>query len=81
MKVILKMVFAGSNDDPSAKLRDSLSDGKLGIIGVDKDSVTWTNSYSKSLICDKLEESAILAAWWYINKKANTFCLFIVLLD
>ena len=47
VKVVLKMTFDDSNDDPGAKLKDSLSDGKLGNIGVDKDSLKWTNSYGK----------------------------------
>ena len=47
VKVFLKMTFDDSNEDPGAKLKDSLSDGKLGSIGVDKDSLKWTNSYGK----------------------------------
>ena len=47
------MTFDDSNEDPGAKLKDSLSNGKLGAIGVDKDSVSWVNAYSKSsLYCD-----------------------------
>jgi hypothetical protein len=44
------MTFDSSNNNPGAKLKDSLSNGKLGSIGVDKDSLSWINSYSKSLI-------------------------------
>jgi hypothetical protein len=50
VKAVLKMTFDSSNNNPGAKLKDSLSNGKLGSIGVDKDSVSWINSYSKSLI-------------------------------
>jgi hypothetical protein len=53
VKAVLKMTFDDSNEDPGAKLKDSLSNGKLGAIGVDKDSVSWVNAYSKSsLYCD-----------------------------
>lgn len=41
------MTFDSSNSDPGAKLNDAVSDGKLGSIGVDKDSVTWIDSFSK----------------------------------
>ena len=51
VKVIVKMTFDDSNDDPGAKLKESLSDGKLGPIGVDKDSVKWVDFYGEWCFC------------------------------
>ncbi|CAB4035667.1 Hypothetical predicted protein, partial [Paramuricea clavata] len=48
VKAVLKMTFDSSNNNPGAKLKDSFSNGKLGSIGVDKDSLSWINSYTPS---------------------------------
>ena len=50
VKAILKMTFDGSNDDPGKKLRDSLADGKLGSISVDKDSVQWVDLHGMLIL-------------------------------
>ena len=47
VKVLLKMTFDDSNEDPGAKLKASLSDGKLGNIDVDKNSLSWTEYHCK----------------------------------
>ena len=47
VKVQLKMIFTGSNNDPSAALKSSMADGKLGQIAVDPSSLTFVEKKGK----------------------------------
>ena len=43
VKVVLNMVFSGSNTDPASRLRSSMADGMLGKLAVDPSSLEFVN--------------------------------------
>lgn len=50
VKAVLRMTFESTNTNPGEKLQESLADGRLGNLAVDKDSVEWVDPYGKSML-------------------------------